>query len=199
MEVLKLIKQYYNKHAKEFINNTLNVDLKPIYDRFYAHLENGQKILDIGFGSGRDSLQFYKKGFKVVSIDFAEEIVTRGKILLSNEVLLVDARNMRYQNEFDAIWASAVFLHFKDAEIIETLKNCEVALKSDGVIYLSFKYGENEINRHGRFFNDFNECKFKRIMTEVSGFNILEMWKTEDARKDHTGLYWLNIILQKSC
>ncbi|MBF4695609.1 class I SAM-dependent methyltransferase [Fusibacter ferrireducens] len=197
MGVLQLIKQYYNKHAKEFISNTLNVDLKPIYDKFYLYLKSGQKILDIGFGSGRDSLQFYKRGFKVVSIDFAEEIVMRGKILLSNEVLLVDARNMRYQNEFDAIWASAVFLHFKETEILETLKNCEAALKSEGVIYLSFKYGESEIFRHGRYFNDFDEQKFEKMMAKVDGFNVLEMWKTEDARKDHREQYWLNIILQK--
>lgn len=198
MEVLKLVKQYYNKHAKEFINNTLNVDLQPIYDRFYAYLNKGQKILDIGFGSGRDSLQFYKKGFKVVSIDFAEEIVMRGKILLSNEVLLVDARNMRYQNEFDAIWASAIFLHFKESEILETLKKCETALKSEGVVYLSFKYGESEIFRHGRYFNDFDEQKFERMMTRADGFNVSEMWKTKDARKDHVGHHWLNIILRKN-
>lgn len=193
-----MVQQYYNKHAKEFINNTLNVDLKPIYDRFLPYLSNGQKILDIGFGSGRDSLVFYKKGFKVVSIDFAEEIVTRGKILLSNEVLLVDARNMHYHNEFDAIWASAVFLHFKDSEILETLNNCEAALKSEGVIYLSFKYGTEEVFRHGRYFNDFNEEKFGQIASKADGFKLLEMWKTEDARSDHSGHYWLNIILQKN-
>ena len=105
---------------------------------------------------------------------------------------------MHYHNEFDAIWASAVFLHFKDSEILETLNNCEAALKSEGVIYLSFKYGTEEVFRHGRYFNDFNEEKFGQIASKADGFKLLEMWKTEDARSDHSGHYWLNIILQKN-
>ena len=64
-----LIMNYYNKHAKEYINNTKDVNTKEYYDIFESYLKLQDKILDVGFGSGRDSLHFVNKGYEVVSID----------------------------------------------------------------------------------------------------------------------------------
>lgn len=179
------------------IENTLKVDLKPIYDRFECHLKPGSKILDVGFGSGRDSLHFDAKGFEVVSIDFAQEVYNRGRILLNTEVLLVNVKDIRYKNEFNGIWASAVFFHFTETELKDVLLKCAEALKDKGVIYISFKYGTEEINRHGRYFNDFDESKFQQLMNEVPQFELSEIWKTNDARVNHHSQYWLNVILTK--
>ena len=52
---------YYNKHAKEYINNTKDVNMKEYYDIFESYHKLQDKILDIGFGSGRDSLYFKNK------------------------------------------------------------------------------------------------------------------------------------------
>lgn len=192
-----MVKTYYNTHASDMIDNTLKVDLQPIYEKFEQLIKPGAKILDVGFGSGRDSLHFASKGYSVVSIDFASEVYSRGKILLNNEVLLVDVKEMRYKNEFDAIWASAVFFHFTEDEIKDVLFRCHDALKSHGLVYLSFKYGTQELLRHGRFFNDFNETKFETLMREVEGFSITQMWQTNDARPNHADQFWLNVILTK--
>ncbi len=192
-----MIKEYYNKNASDMIENTLKLDLQPIYEKFEKFLKPGSKVLDVGFGSGRDSLHFEAKGYEVVSIDFAEEVYYRGKNLLNTEVLLVDVRDMRYQNEFAGIWASAVFLHFTNEEIINVLERCASALKNDGVMYISFKYGESALIRHGRFFNDFDEKKFDKLMNNITSFEVNEIWKTQDARSNHNSQYWLNIILTK--
>lgn len=192
-----MIKEYYNKNASDMIENTLKLDLQPIYERFEVYLKPGVKVLDVGFGSGRDSLHFDAMSYEVVSIDFAEEVYYRGKNLLNTEVLLVDVRDIKYKNEFEGIWASAVFFHFNEQEIIDVLKRCHEALKDKGVIYLSFKYGEEAIFRHGRYFNDFTESKFTDLMKAVDGFDITEIWKTQDARVNHQSQHWLNIILTK--
>jgi len=192
-----MIKEYYNANASDMIENTLKLDLQPIYEKFEYYLKPGAKILDVGFGSGRDSLHFDAMGYEVVSIDFAEEVYYRGKNLLNTEVLLVDVRDIRYKSEFNGIWGSAIFFHFTNEEIVSVLKRCADALKQMGVIYISFKYGEGELVRHGRYFNDFDESKFKKMMTEVSEFEISEIWKTQDARLDHNSQYWLNVILTK--
>ena len=197
MGVLSMIKDYYNKNATDMIENTLKLDLQPIYGHFEKYLVPGAKLLDVGFGSGRDSLHFEARGYEVVSIDFAEEVYNRGKNLLNTEVLLVDIQQMHYQNEFDGIWASAVLFHYTTEEITRILESCYTALKAKGYMYISFKYGKDEMNRHGRYFNDFTEEKFSKLMENVDGFEILESWKTQDARPNHQEQYWLNILLAK--
>ena len=192
-----MIKKYYNLNASDMIENTLKVDLQPIYEKFESHLKPGVKVLDVGFGSGRDSLHFDAKGFEVVSIDFAQEVYNRGKILLNTEVLLVDVKDIRYKNEFSGIWASAVFFHFTETELKEIFSKCAEALKDKGIIYSSFKYGSEEVNRHGRYFNDFDETKWQRLMDVIPEFELTEMWKTNDARDNHNTQCWLNVILTK--
>ena len=59
---------YYNKHAKEYIQFTIDVDMKEYYEIFESYLKPNSKILDVGFGSGRDSLYFKNKGYKIISI-----------------------------------------------------------------------------------------------------------------------------------
>ncbi|GAB6106970.1 class I SAM-dependent methyltransferase [Fusibacter bizertensis] len=192
-----MIKQYYNANASGMIENTLKLDLKPIYERFEKYLKPGAKLLDVGFGSGRDSLHFDANGYEVVSIDFASEVYNRGKILLNTEVLLVDVKDIKYKNEFDGIWASAVLFHFTGDEIKDVLVRCHDALIKNGVMYISFKYGEEELIRHGRFFNDFTEDKFNKLLSGNEMFEITEIWQTHDARRDHQYQNWLNVILTK--
>jgi len=55
--ILKTL-DYYNQHSKEFIDNTLNVDMTSLYVKFLPLLPPGGKILDVGCGSGRDALAF---------------------------------------------------------------------------------------------------------------------------------------------
>ena len=60
---------YYDAHAKEYAELTVNADMSQAYDRFLVYLPAGAGILDAGCGSGRDSLHFIKKGFDVTMLD----------------------------------------------------------------------------------------------------------------------------------
>ena len=44
---------YYNTHAKDFVQGTVAVDFHITQDRFLAQLEKGASILDFGCGSSR--------------------------------------------------------------------------------------------------------------------------------------------------
>lgn len=192
-----MIQQYYNNNAKDLYEKTIGIDLHEIYDVFESYLKIGDKILDVGFGSGRDSLYFNEKNYDVVSIDFAKEVVTRGKSLLNNEVLLVDVEDIRYTHEFDGVWASAILLHYKEENILDILSRLADALKENGVLYISFKYGEGEATRNNRFFNDFNEEKLEALLGKQDRFKLDKIWKTQDARPSREGKYWLNATLIK--
>ncbi len=46
-----------------------------------------------------------------------------------------------FDNEFDGIWACTSLLHVGSKQLPDIMKKMYTALKKDGVIYVSFKYG----------------------------------------------------------
>lgn len=62
-------------------------------------------------------------------------------------------------------------------------------------MYVSFKYGIFEGERHGRYFLDLNEESIKKYL-KGTNLSIIDMLVTEDVRKDKE-TKWLNIIFKK--
>lgn len=71
------------------------------------------------------------------------------------------------------------------------------ALKEDGIIYTSFKYGDFEGERNGRYFTDFTEKTFEEFVDEIDNLQLKEEWITGDVRPGRGEEKWLNVILQK--
>ena len=72
------------------------------------------------------------------------------------------------------------------------------ALKKDGIIYTSFKYGDFEGERNGRYFTDFTEEKFNEFVQDIENVKLKEEWITCDVRPGRGEEKWLNLILQKN-
>ena len=186
---------YYKDNKDEFINSTINCDMSFHYNLFEKYLNNDAKtILDIGFGSGRDSLYFSKK-YEVYSIDPVEEFCDNAKKLGLKNVFCMRVQDMEYASMFDGIWACASLLHIPTYEMVDVLNNCYRALKDQGVMYCSFKYGDYEGERNGRFFLDLIEERFRQFVGKTK-FQILEVFITDDVRPERSEK-WLNVILKK--
>jgi SAM-dependent methyltransferase len=188
--------KYYEEHAKDFIDNTINCDMSVQYNFFEKDLsKEAKRIMDLGFGSGRDSLYFKSKGYKVTSIDPTKEFCEKAKELGLEDVRCITAQKIDDCNEYDGIWACASLLHVPSVELNDVFKRCYKSLKKNGIMYCSFKYGEFEGIRKERFFVDLNEQSFKEYIKDT-GFVIKEMLITKDVRPDRTES-WLNVILGK--
>jgi len=185
--------EYYQKNYKKYVDNTINLDMSEIYQMFEVHLKPGDKILDVGFGSGRDMLYFQKK-YETFGIDNVEEFVTNAKQNGLN-VKMESVTNITYFEEFDGIWACASLLHIQRKYIKKVFKKLCNALKPQGVLYASFKYGNFHGNRGERYFNDFNEIKIRKYL-KGTGFKILDYKVTDDIRPNREQK-WLNLILIK--
>ena len=187
---------YYNKNAKKFIEDTMNADMKEQYEMFEKYLEATKlTILDLGFGSGRDSLYFKNKGYNVYSLDPIEEFCIHGKGLGLTNVYQQTVEEMTFDNKFDGIWACASLLHVSSNELINAFKKCYWALKDGGIMYCSFKYGDFEGERNGRFFTDLNENRLNELLDNTK-FNLLEISITDDVRAERDDR-WMNVILRK--
>lgn len=189
--------KFYDTHAEQFINGTIDIDMSTVYERVEKQIKVGGKILDVGFGSGRDSLYFMHRGYNVVSIDNSEEIVNRGQIILHSEVLEVDVRDIAYSEEFDAVWACATMVHLNDQEFMDVLKRLVDALKPEGIIYISARYGDFEGDVQGRYMNYVDEKQIERTLSTVTNVDVVDQWIDDDLRDEFDDLQWFNIILRK--
>ena len=101
------------------------------------------------------------------------------------------------RNQYDGIWACASILHLKKCELPDMIKRLYQALKRNGVIYMSFKYGDFEGVRNGRYFTYLTEESFNMLMEPINGFKKEKIWATGDVRENRGTEQWLNIILRK--
>ena len=100
-------------------------------------------------------------------------------------------------SEYDGIWACSSILHLSRDELSEVMQKMVMALKANGIIYTSFKYGTFEGERNGRYFTDMTERTFADFMQNRKDIQIEEEWVTSDARPGRSEEKWLNLILRK--
>lgn len=188
---------YYNKNAESFIQGTVSADLKNIQDKFLNEL-SGNKILDFGCGSGRDTKCFIEAGYDVEAIDGSLELCKSASAYTGIQVKHMLFQDLDKQNYYDGIWACSSILHLPKFELKGVLSKMSKALKDDGIIYTSFKYGGFEGERNGRFFTDFTLDVFKDFIHDVDTLTIKEYWITTDVRPGREEEKWLNLLLQKT-
>ena len=196
-EVQTTTLDYYEKNGYLFAQDVDNVNFSQMQLRFISKLPKQAKILDLGCGSGRDSLAFLNAGFDVDAIDGSKKMceIAQSKTGLS-------IRNIRFeqlddQNQYDGVWACASLLHLPKNELPKVFSKIIEALKEDGLFYSSFKYGSFEGFRNGRYFSDFTESSMNELLEQFPELKCIESWISSDVRPGRTEQKWLNIILQK--
>ncbi len=187
---------YYNKNADAFFEGSVNADMSYERGRFISLLPAGGKVLDAGCGSGRDSKAFLEQGFEVTAFDASEEMCKRASEYIGQEVENMLFQDVTYNDEFDGIWASASLLHVSVEELPDIIKKMNEALKSGGVMYASFKYGDGIKMRGERRFSDFNEKSIVPLF-ENAGFTIKYNEVGADNRPGRENEMWVNVIGKK--
>lgn len=189
---------YYNKNSEEYFNSTLNVDMTNTYKEFLKLVPEGGKILDLGCGSGRDSMNFMKLGYEVTAVDGAKELAKKASVLLGKEVILSTFEELELKEKFHGIWACASLLHIKREDLKIVLNNLYNNLEDNGVFYMSFKYGEKEyVDDKNRYFNCFTDESIISFINENTKYNILGLYITEDKLGRVNEVKWLNLICNK--
>ena len=188
--------EYYDKNAKSFVDNTADIEFSEMQDSFLSNLKEGASILDFGCGSGRDTHYFLKKGYKVIALDGSAELCKIAEEKTGVSVIHMDFNEFEEKDKYDGIWACSSILHLPKKELKQVFVHMEQALHIGGIIYTSFKYGEFEGMRNGRFFTDFTEDSFRSFLSEIERLMIKQLWITRDARPGRLNEKWLNMILR---
>lgn len=188
---------YYDENADEFYKSTVNVEFIAVQNHFLSKLKNDSYILDFGCGSGRDTKYFLEQGYNVDAIDGSKELCK-----LASEYTGIEVKNIFFQelsevDKYDGIWACSSILHLPIDDLDEVMRKMVIALKKNGIIYTSFKYGTFAGERNGRFFTDMTEKTFAEFIFRIRDVEVEEQWTTSDVRPGRGEEKWLNLILRK--
>ena len=185
---------YYNQTAQKFIEGTIDSDLSDLHSRFMNYLPEGGHILDLGCGSGRDAKIFLEKDYQVTALDGSEVCCRLAEETIGQLVICQTFEQLDFKEKFDGIWACASLLHIPYFELTSIFKKAICALKPRGIFYASFKYGDFEGERNGRYFTDLTEERLIKLFKPIENFEIIETFVTKDVRKGREEEHWLNMI-----
>lgn len=190
-------RNYYNNNADIFFNNTIDVNVESLYQEFIPYLPTKARIIDAGCGSGRDTLYFLNQGHDVIAFDASKELVTLAEKHTNHRIQHSTFLSFTTeQNSQDGIWACASLLHVPMNELVQTFLHLSQFLKTGGIFYCSFKYGNDEVERNGRRFTNLNEILLDQLLSTLP-LSIQKSWITEDLRSDRADEKWLNAVLFK--
>jgi SAM-dependent methyltransferase len=196
--VKKTIETY--EQAADFYDS-LYPDVNKENIDFFIYKLNGDKILDIGCGSGRDAEYFVSKGLDVTGIDLSNRFIEISQDRVPKaKFIKMDMRNINFPVEyFDGIWLMASILHIPKLEVKDTIIKFREVLKTNGIIYISVKLGEGEkfVKRDRykgleKFFAFYTESEMSDLL-ENCGFEIIKLSLYKVPKQDT----WIDVFAVK--
>ena len=188
---------YYNEQPDQFIRTTLEADMTEIRCRFTKHLGLNARILDFGCGSGRDTKAFLEAGYIVEAIDGSEELCKKAAAYTGIPVKQMLFSDLNEKDRYDGIWANASLLHLPKPELGDVLQKLEKAMRPQGILFASFKYGTFEGIRTGRYYTDFTRDTLKAFWEKTTTLKIFDEWITNDTLPGREELQWINILARR--
>lgn len=155
---------FFDGHAPQYMENVFTKGTKMEVDFLLKkiNLPTGSKILDVGCGTGRHSIELAKKGYKMTGIDLSTGMLERAREAANKEdveieFIKADATKFRADRRFDAIIClceGAFTLSDLSEDPIEhdrmILKNIYNALKPGGKFILTCTNAMKLIREHSR-------------------------------------------------
>jgi len=189
--------KYYDDNAESFFENTVDADMSGQYQAFLREVPKGGHILDFGCGTGRDSRYFLQQSYKVTAIDGSQRMCKMASEYIGQTVIHMLFDEMDYSKEFDGIWACASLLHVGKNEMSDVIGKLYQALKPEGILYVSYKYGTEEREKEERLFSDYTEDALEVLFSREDGWKIRDWFVTGDVRAGRGEEKWLNVLVRK--
>lgn len=187
---------YYDRYAVPYYEETVELSMEEQLQRFVELLPESADVLDLGCGSGRDTVFLEEEGCVVTAMDGSERMCELASIHTGKDVLHLRAEDMEFDDVFHGIWACAILGHFTPGEVRKVMQKILYALKDDGILYFSVCKGDRNGNYNGRYYYDYDREALNHLLDSFSNIKVLDIWKTSDIRADKNSR-WFNVLLKK--
>jgi 2-polyprenyl-3-methyl-5-hydroxy-6-metoxy-1,4-benzoquinol methylase len=143
----KWYESLFENYAQQYDNESFVHGTIGECNFFEKELEFNKKarILDIGCGTGRHTIEMTKRGYKVTGIDLSDSLLNRARLKAKENNLVIDfqkhdARDLPFSEEFDLaimICEGAFPLMETDEMNYMILRNASKSLKENGRLILT--------------------------------------------------------------
>ena len=198
MKEVKRTLEYYNRKASELIEKYDKAQMEEVQKFLLEHLPKGGRVLEIGFGSGRELRFLMEKGYQVWGVDGAIEFVKLAKERfpeISNRFFHAYLPDLNlpsnYLKFFDAIISIAVLMHIPKRFYRQVAKNLAKYLKDNGIVILSYSLTPRE--ERERFFEKMDPKDVLEAFL-AEGFRKEDELKTSDAFSERREFLWITEV-----
>ena len=189
---------YYNLNANKYFESTISADMSYQYDFFLKHLQKKGKILDLGCGSGRDTLYFKKLGYDVDAIDGSIELCKLARHYTGVDVQCMEFKDFHEKDFYDGIWACASLVHLNHDDFYTVLSKIKESLKDDGICYIAFKSGVGEeYLDDGRYYSYLEPEEFYRMLSSLS-MKCIDYNRSKSVVNSFEKHFWDSFIICKN-
>ncbi len=142
MKILESAPNRYDKGIQILTFGRLN----KYYDDLISHIKKGQKVLDIGCGTGALTLKAAQIGAKVKGIDDNSQMleIAQKRVAAANLAQNIQLSEMgvgelesEESKSYDAVMSGLCFSEISDDEIVYTLNEVERILKPGGILLIA--------------------------------------------------------------
>ena len=189
---------YYNRYAVPYYEETVGVSMEEVMESFLELLPENAEVLDLGCGSGRDTVLLEENGCYVTPLDGSKEMCKLAEVNTDKEVLLMRYEEMNFDEVFEGVWACAALVHLPLDEMKDTLQKIVQALKPEGILYFSVHKGDRDGIYGGRYFRDYSKKELTNLLDGIPELELLELWTTTDVRTNRPDRKWLNVLAKKT-
>jgi SAM-dependent methyltransferase len=189
--------RFYQHEAERYCKKTGAIS-SPALPTFLGRLKLGGSILELGCGSGRDTVEMLRLGYDVTPTDGSPEMARQAETVLRRPVLVLEFSEIEGEARFDGVWAHACLLHVPADFLGEFLRRIYGVLASPGVLFANSKAGTAEgRDRFGRYYNYPSFDSLRKIFETAAGWTSLEIARSSGRGYDETPVTWLNCVATK--
>jgi SAM-dependent methyltransferase len=131
---------------------------------------DGERVLDVGCGPGRDVASFAADGYEVVGLDVSQSFLrTASDQSPESGFARGDMRTIPVAGRsFDGLWSCASLLHVPREDAVPTLREFRRVLVPGGVAFLSLKRRPFDSDgAHGRHFEYYDPDGVRTLLGEA--------------------------------